>query len=74
MKGADVWVREGKVIDPQRLFYVEKLAADRVVDCHGLIVAPGFIDIQINGERYCTRPNFPESPVPKSISLYIDLL
>ena len=23
--------------------------ADRVVDCHGCIVAPGFIDLQING-------------------------
>jgi len=60
VRGADVWVREGKVIDPQRLFYVEKLAPDRVIDCHGLIVAPGFIDIQINGERCCNRP-FSES-------------
>ena len=50
VKGADVWVRGGKVIDPQRLFYEEKRMPDRIIDCQGLIVAPGFIDIQINGE------------------------
>ena len=47
----DVWVREGKILDPKKLFYDERRTPDRVVDCKGLIVAPGFIDIQINGER-----------------------
>ena len=46
----DVWVREGKIINPTDLFYGEKKLPDTVVDCRGLIVAPGFIDIQINGE------------------------
>ena len=50
VKGADVWVREGKVIDPQRLFYEEKRRPDQTIDCQGFIVAPGFIDLQINGE------------------------
>ena len=50
VKGADVWVREGKVIDPQRLFYEEKRKPDQIVDCQGLIVAPGFIELQINGD------------------------
>ncbi len=45
----DVWVREGKIIDPRELFYEEKRVPDRVIDCEDLIVAPGFIDIQING-------------------------
>ena len=45
----DVWVRAGKVIDPLSLFYEEKKAPDLVIDCKDLIVAPGFIDIQING-------------------------
>ncbi len=46
----DVWVQEGKLIDPLKLFYVDKKSPDVVVDCRGLIIAPGFIDIQINGE------------------------
>ena len=45
----DVWVREGTIIDPMDLFYKKKRAPDLTVDCRGLIVAPGFIDIQING-------------------------
>ena len=46
----DVWMREGRIVEPQKLFYEEKQAPDEVVDCRGLIVAPGFIDLQINGE------------------------
>lgn len=49
LEEGDVWVRDGKVIDPQKLFYEEKRLPDEVVDCTNLIVAPGFIDIQING-------------------------
>lgn len=45
----DVWVRGGTIIDPMKLFYEERKAADLIVDCKGLILAPGFIDIQING-------------------------
>lgn len=44
-----MWVRGGVIIDPINLFYEEKKAPDVTVDCRGLIVAPGFIDIQING-------------------------
>ncbi len=47
----DVWVRGGKIIDPHILFYEEKRLPDRVIDCTDLIVAPGFIDIQINGKQ-----------------------
>ena len=45
----DIWVRDGKVIDPRRLFYEEKKLPNKVIDCSNLIVSPGFIDIQING-------------------------
>lgn len=45
----DLWVREGRILDPEKLFFDEKGFADERVDCEGSIVAPGFIDAQING-------------------------
>lgn len=45
----DLWVREGRILDPEKLFFDEKGFADERVDCEGNIVAPGFIDVQING-------------------------
>ena len=80
----DVWVCNGRIIDPARRFWqahgmnvrlaarlcldslrvlawrvaspalwwlvvVQEFAADRVIDCAGGILAPGFIDVQING-------------------------
>lgn len=47
----DLWVQAGKIIDPIKLFYQDKKSPDVTVDCKGLIVAPGFIDIQINGKK-----------------------
>lgn len=45
----DLWVREGRILDPEKLFFDEKGFADERVDCEGNILAPGFIDVQING-------------------------
>lgn len=50
LKVGDVWVQEGKIIDPLGLFYRERKPPDCVIDCRDLIVAPGFIDMQINGK------------------------
>ncbi|VDL73485.1 unnamed protein product [Nippostrongylus brasiliensis] len=44
-----VWVRYGKIIDASAVFFEERRKADIQVDCQGLILSPGFIDIQING-------------------------
>ncbi|GMR43046.1 hypothetical protein PMAYCL1PPCAC_13241 [Pristionchus mayeri] len=44
-----VWFRDGVLLDPARVFWEERRAADVQVDCCGLILSPGFIDIQING-------------------------
>ncbi len=57
LEKGDVWVRGGKIIEPMQVFYEERKAPDVTVDCRGLIVAPGFIDIQINGVQlfYCCR-------------------
>uniref|UniRef100_A0A3Q3N7S5 N-acetylglucosamine-6-phosphate deacetylase n=1 Tax=Mastacembelus armatus TaxID=205130 RepID=A0A3Q3N7S5_9TELE len=45
----DLWVREGRILDPEKLFFDEQGYADKHVDCEGSIIAPGFIDVQING-------------------------
>ena len=45
----DILVRDGKFLDPEPLFFDERKAPEKVVDCHGLLLTPGLIDIQING-------------------------
>ncbi|XP_043269493.1 N-acetylglucosamine-6-phosphate deacetylase [Venturia canescens] len=44
-----LWVRNGKIIDPEKIFFDEKVEADSRIDCQGAIISPGFIDLQING-------------------------
>ena len=46
-----LWIRDGKIIDPEPVFYGEKRKPDQVVDCHNALIVPGFIDLQINGKR-----------------------
>jgi len=48
----ELWVQGGKIIDPQKYFYDVSKRADEEVDCKGMILAPGYIDIQCNG-NYC---------------------
>ena len=45
----DIWVRNGRIIDPMMLFFKEKVKASVTIDCNGLIASPGFIDLQVNG-------------------------
>ena len=45
----DLWVRNGKIINPEPLFFEEKIGPDETIDCGGVLVAPGLIDLQING-------------------------
>ena len=49
LAAADLWVQGGVIVEPQRLFYGSFQRADVVVDCEGLILAPGYIDVQLNG-------------------------
>jgi N-acetylglucosamine-6-phosphate deacetylase len=41
--------QDGKIIDPFSLFFKQKRQADITIDGEGLLIAPGYIDIQING-------------------------
>lgn len=45
----DIWVRNGKIVNPEKIFFDEKVKADTVINCNGCIIAPGFIELQING-------------------------
>jgi N-acetylglucosamine-6-phosphate deacetylase len=44
-----LWFQNGKIIHPQNLFFSARRDADEIIDAKGLLVAPGFIDTQING-------------------------
>ena len=46
----DLWVRNGKICNPEQIFFDEQIQADKQIDCNDLIIAPGFIDVQINGK------------------------
>ncbi|CAK7304465.1 N-acetylglucosamine-6-phosphate deacetylase isoform X5 [Vulpes vulpes] len=62
----DLWVREGRILDPEKLFFEERRVADERRDCGGCILAPGFIDVQINGHGgrgLRSRPGGPEDLV-----------
>ncbi|KAF9900720.1 putative N-acetylglucosamine-6-phosphate deacetylase [Linnemannia zychae] len=45
----DIWIQEGKIIDPHKFFWYQKRLPDEVLDAEGLLVSPGFIEAQING-------------------------
>lgn len=45
----DLWVRNGVIINPEELFFDEKNKPNKIYDMNGAILAPGFIEIQING-------------------------
>jgi len=47
----DLWVRDGKILNPEKVFFDERIQADVIVDCCGLQIVPGFIDVQINGMK-----------------------
>lgn len=42
-------MRDGRVLDPRIVFWEERSNAEVDIDCHNLILSPGFIDLQING-------------------------
>lgn len=44
-----LWVRNGKVLNPLQVSNEEQKEPTIFVDCKGLILAPGFMDIQVNG-------------------------
>lgn len=47
----DLWISTltGKVLESQSVFYDHLAAPDEVIDLGGRILAPGFLDVQLNG-------------------------
>lgn len=45
----DLWVRDGKLVNSEKIFYDEKVMPDVRIDCKGALISPGYIDLQING-------------------------
>lgn len=47
----DLWISStsGKILNGQELLYGERAEPDEIVDLGGRILAPGFIDVQLNG-------------------------
>ena len=45
----DLWIRNGKILDPEKIFFDEKQQSGLQIDCDNLIITAGFIDTQING-------------------------
>ncbi|KAF2843451.1 carbohydrate esterase family 9 protein [Patellaria atrata CBS 101060] len=63
----DLWISSvtGKILQSQEVFYEHQATADRILDLGGRILAPGFIDVQLNG--WC---GFDFSVVPNEPSAY----
>jgi N-acetylglucosamine-6-phosphate deacetylase len=45
----DLWIRDGLILDPEKIFFDEKSQSNLQIDCNNLILSAGFIDSQING-------------------------
>lgn len=57
----DIWVRNGKIVNPEKVFFDEKIRPDVKIDCKGALISPGFIDLQINGMTFTLSEEFPVS-------------
>ena len=65
----DLWVdaESGRILRGQEAFYGSLITPDQVIDLDGRIVAPGFIDVQLNGSH-----GFDFSAVQESAKAYQD--
>lgn len=48
-EGGTLWFKDGRIVDPIEEFWQEKASAECVLDAQGMIISPGYLDIQING-------------------------
>lgn len=48
----DIFVLNGKIVSLQKNFSKLNSTVDFIVDCSNYVIAPGFIDIQVNGKNF----------------------
>jgi len=60
----DLWVSSltGKIVRSQEVFYSENAVPDETIDLGGRIIAPGLIDVQLNGAFGFNFSTLPEDP------------
>ena len=46
----ELCIRNGKIVNPEPIFYEEQSKFDSFVDCKNCVIVPGFIELQINGK------------------------
>nr|POF04055.1 n-acetylglucosamine-6-phosphate deacetylase [Quercus suber] len=63
----DLWISSvtGRILHAQEVFYEHHVAPDHIIDLKGRIIAPGFIDVQLNGAF-----GFDFSTIPNDMSDY----
>jgi N-acetylglucosamine-6-phosphate deacetylase len=44
-----LWIQNGRVIDGETLFFTHQLCPDLEINCGGLVLASGFVELQLNG-------------------------
>jgi N-acetylglucosamine-6-phosphate deacetylase len=60
----DLWVSSatGKIVRSQEVFYGENVVPDTTINLGGKIIAPGLIDVQLNGAFGFNFSQIPEDP------------
>lgn len=60
----DLWVSSatGKIVRSQEVFYGDNVVPDVTIDLGGKIIAPGLIDVQLNGAFGFNFSQIPEDP------------
>ena len=54
----ELWIQGGRILNPEPVFFDQRVFADISVDCRQLIIAPGYIELQINGNGELTEISF----------------
>ena len=49
----ELWIQGGRILNPEPVFFDQRVFADISIDCRQLIIAPGYIELQINGRISC---------------------
>jgi N-acetylglucosamine-6-phosphate deacetylase len=52
----DLYVRGGKILNPEPFFYDEKQSPDVVIDCNGCLIAPGKSGLDNSGSQTRIQP------------------